>query len=156
MKLYLDCDGVLADFDGFVIDKTGMTSSNFEKQYGARAFWKEMYDLKVFENLEPMGDAEHLVEETKHLNPTILTGIPMGDWAQPQKMRWRDKYFPGIPLICCLSKEKAGYCQPGDVLIDDTPKYRHLWIRAGGTFISHYDAKSSLDTLREYTEVQSL
>ena len=150
MNLYLDCDGVLADFDKFVVDLVGLHPRQYEKEVGAKAFWKLMYESKVFANLEPMRDAHLLVDSTKHLNPTILTGTPYGNWAQQQKMEWRDKHFPGIPLICCPSRDKYKYCQPGDILIDDWQKYRHLWIRAGGIFISHYDAESSLLALEAH------
>lgn len=119
MKLYLDCDGVLADFDKFVVDKTGRHSREFEKEFGVKAFWKLMYESKVYANLKPMEDAHHLVDSVRHLNPTILTGTPQGNWAQPQKLEWRDKHFPGVPMITCLSKEKSKYCQPGDILLDD-------------------------------------
>ena len=46
--------------------------------------------------------------------------------------------FPGIPIIHCLSEDKCKYiAHPGDVLVDDRPKYRHLWEDAGGVFV-HY------------------
>ena len=37
----------------------------------------------------------------------------------------------------------------GDVLIDDRAKYRHLWEEAGGIFIHHTSASSSIEALRQ-------
>jgi hypothetical protein len=37
---------------------------------------------------------------------------------------------------------------PGDVLVDDTPTYRHLWEGAGGRFVLHRSARESLAELR--------
>ena len=34
--------------------------------------------------------------------------------------------------------------QPGDILIDDWPKYKHLWEEAGGIFILHTSAAQSI------------
>lgn len=150
MNLYLDCDGVLAKFDKFVLDLTGFHPRQYEKEVGAKRFWRHMFEVEVFANLELMPDAQHLVDSVRHLNPTILTGTPWGNWAQQQKLEWRDKHFPGIPMICCPSKEKYKHCNRGDILVDDWQKYRHLWIRAGGIFISHYDADSSLLALEAY------
>jgi uncharacterized protein YfaT (DUF1175 family) len=39
--------------------------------------------------------------------------------------------------------------KPGDILIDDFDKYRHLWIEAGGIFIHHTSAAASIRALRE-------
>lgn len=38
---------------------------------------------------------------------------------------------------------------PGDALIDDWDTHRHRWEEAGGVFIHHRDAVSSIRALRE-------
>jgi hypothetical protein len=43
---------------------------------------------------------------------------------------------------------KREHCHPGDVLVDDRVKHRHLWIEAGGVFIVHRNARSSIEKLR--------
>lgn len=153
MHLYLDCDGVLADFEGFVYQKFGTNPRAFETLVGTSEFWKQMQKCEVFRNLAPMPDAHILVEYTLPMKPVILTGTPWGNWAKEQKLEWRDKYFPELELICCPSKNKKDYCKPGDILIDDWQKYRHLWIKAGGTFISHYDAESSILALEAHLDL---
>src|SRR3954468_14436524 len=42
MQLYLDCDGVLADFDLGATELLGMPPRQFEKRRGIGAFWREI------------------------------------------------------------------------------------------------------------------
>lgn len=149
-RLYLDCDGVLADFDSGFESKFRMKSQRYEDKFGTKAFWTAIKeDLNFFGTLPLMSDAMELFNEVKHLRPIILTGCPFGEWAEHQKFKWRDKYFSGIPMITCLSKDKRLYCEPEDILIDDTVKYKSLWEDAGGLFILHTSAKESIKQLRK-------
>lgn len=147
-SIYLDGDGVLADFDKAAFELFGMKARNFEKAFGKKEFWKQIHKTgNFYRNLPLMPDALDLVAGVAHLSPTILTGCPRGDWAQPQKMAWAEEHCPGIPMITCRAADKKKYGKPGDVLIDDRPHYRHEWIKMGGIFISHYDAATSLRAL---------
>lgn len=147
-KIFLDCDGVLADFDAHAIEYFGMHPREFESRFGAGTFWmaiKKKGDF--FRSLPIMPDAHELVQGVAHLDPVILTGCPSGGWAEEQKLKWAEEHFPELSMITCRSADKRDHAEPGDVLIDDWPKHRHKWIEMGGIFISHYDAQSSLDTL---------
>ena len=95
-QLYLDCDGVLADFDK-----------------GA----------------------------------TALLGLPLGNWAADQKVRWAARHFPGTRIITTMARDKRDHAREGDVLVDDQDKHRHLWEEAGGVFIHHKSARQSLAEL---------
>ena len=96
-----------------------------------------------------MPDARELFEAVEHLGPVILTGLPLGDWAEPQKRAWGAKHFPHTSMICCLSKDKRNHMQSGDILVDDFLKYKHLWEEAGGIFVHHTSAKSSIEALKQ-------
>lgn len=150
-RLYLDCDGVLSDFDTHFIKNIGITPKQFEDQHGSKYFWQTIrHEFEAFfEELSPMEDAMHLFETVEHLRPIILTGCPKGEWSQPQKLKWADKYFPGIPMITCRSRHKNKYCKPGDVLVDDITKYKKMWEEVGGIYVHHTDAKSSIEKLKE-------
>jgi hypothetical protein len=63
-------------------------------------------------------------------------------------MAWAKEHFPGTKMITCASRDKSRHMKPGDVLVDDYLKYRHLWEAAGGVFIHHTSAKASLEALR--------
>lgn len=146
--VFLDCDGVLADFDTYAGAYFGMPPRAYEAQRGAKQFWAELEAKGDFyRNLPVMPDARELYEGVRHLDPTILTGCPRGNWAEAQKVAWAEEHFPGVPIITCRSADKRVHAKPGDVLIDDWPQHRHRWIEMGGVFISHFDAASSLAAL---------
>jgi 5'(3')-deoxyribonucleotidase len=146
--VFLDCDGVLADFDSYAETYFGMNPREYEAKVGSAQFWQELEAKGDFyRNLPVMPDARELYEGVKHLHPTILTGCPRGNWAQGQKVAWAAEHFPGVPIITCRSADKRDYAKPGDVLIDDWPQHRHRWIEAGGVFIVHHDAQTSLAAL---------
>ena len=149
-QLYLDCDGVLADFDKGAAAVFGMPSDEYERRYGLGGFWKALATAKdFFADLDPMPDAMELFAAVKHLDPVILTGLPRGSWAEPQKRQWAEKHFPGVKMITTSAVLKREHCHPGDVLVDDRMKYAHLWENAGGVFVHHQDAQSTIKTLRK-------
>lgn len=147
-RIFLDCDGVLADFDTYAEAYFGMPPRQYERQMGSNRLWAELEAKGDFyRNLPLMADARDLVAGVEHLSPTILTGCPRGNWAEKQKVAWAHEHFPGVPVITCRSADKRDHASPGDVLIDDWPQHRHRWIEMGGVFISHFDAESSLAAL---------
>lgn len=147
-QIFLDCDGVLADFDTAARDILGMCPRRFEDKYGSASFWGALESHGSFyHDLPLMSDARELYEGVKHLNPTILTGAPRGGWADRQKHKWAAKHFPGVPVIVCRSAEKSLYMEPGDIIIDDWPQYRQIWLDKGGVWINHTSAEQSLAEL---------
>lgn len=150
MQLYLDMDGVLADFDKRATQILGMIPSLYEDRYGAKAFWDELQSTPDFYNsFEPMLDMPFLIDATESLNPIVLTGVPMGEWAKPQKIEWVKRHLPGLQVIACRSKDKSNYCQPGDVIVDDRTEYRHLWKAKGGGWVHHISAYDSIKQLKQ-------
>lgn len=151
MQLFLDCDGVLANFDKAATKLFGgMKPAVFENTYGTREFWKRINTTPdFFFNLDKMPDADELVNATKHLKPIILTGRPQGKWGEEQKLRWRDKHFPDLEMIVCLSRDKIKHAKPGDVIVDDWEKHRQTWIDGGGIWVMHTSAKDSIRQLKE-------
>lgn len=147
-QIFLDCDGVLADFDRAARDLLGMCPRRFEDKYGGKAFWKEIYDHGSFyRDLPLMADARVLVDGVRHLDPVVLTGAPRGEWSQQHKREWVAEHFPGVPVIVCRSADKRDHASPGDVIIDDWPQYRPRWLEMGGVWISHVSAEQSLAEL---------
>ncbi len=146
--LFLDCDGVLADFDAGARLVLGTDIRTFEARHGKREFWRRLARTKDFyATLPEMPDARELFEAVKHLRPTILTGLPIGNWAAPQKVRWAAEHFPGVPIITCMARDKHRHMQPGDVLVDDRATHRAAWEDAGGVFVHHKTARASLQEL---------
>lgn len=149
-QLFLDCDGVLAAFDKKAIELfDGLHPAEYEAKHGSKKFWKTLYACPdLFTNLDPMEDAFELFDAVHHLRPIILTGCPHGGWAEFQKFAWRDKHFPGVPMVCTKSVNKRHFMKPGDTIVDDWDKYKHLWEEAGGNFVLHTSAKDSIEQLK--------
>ena len=156
-QLFLDCDGVLADFDSRAITLLGEHPRQAEVTLGTEAFWQTLRNQNAFfRDLPKIRDADLLYRSVAHLNPIILTGCPAGEWAEEQKLAWAQEHFPGVRMITCRSKDKRLHMSPGDILIDDYLQYRHLWLEAGGIFIHHQSAKQSLEELSKYIDLISV
>jgi hypothetical protein len=154
--LFLDCDGVLADFDAMARGVFEMPADEAQDHFGQGIFWKTIRDYRgendhgFYRSLPLMPDAMKLFNAVKHLKPTILTGCPFGNWAPPQKMAWAEEQFPGTKMITCMARDKITHLEnPGDVLVDDKTKFQPIWEKGGGIFVHHTDAESTLVKLRE-------
>jgi hypothetical protein len=151
VTLFLDLDGVLADFDKKVLEITGKKPEQLEQRF----MWPRIAKHPNFYgSLDWMPDGEDLWNQTKHLNPIILTGLPRGNWAEPQKRSWCAQYLgPDIQVITCQSKEKHLHAQsclrPNTkaLLIDDREKLQQAWEEAGGIFIHHIHTKKTIAQL---------
>jgi hypothetical protein len=149
-QIFLDCDGVLADFNRGAEKILGLPPGAFEERHGARELWRRLARADgFFDSLEPMPDAFELYEAVRRKSPIILTGLPLGRWAEPQKRRWAERRFPGVPVITTLAALKHEHRHPGDVLVDDRDKHRRLWEANGGVFVHHKSAADSIAQLRQ-------
>ena len=125
-----------------------MSLRQYEAKHGRGSFWKRLATAKNFYGtLSEMPDARRLFDGVKHLKPTILTGLPLGKWAAPQKVEWASEHFPGVPIITCMARDKYKHMQPGDVLVDDRDNHRGAYESAGVVFIHHKNAEDSLRQL---------
>ena len=148
-QLYLDCDGVLADFDKGATAVLGLPPKAYEKRHGLGRFWRQLAVAPDFYfGLPLMDDAMELFEAVRHLDPVILTGLPLGNWAAEQKVRWAAKHFPGTRIITTMARDKRDHAREGDVLVDDQLRHSALGVEAGGVFIHHRSAAQSLKELR--------
>jgi 5'(3')-deoxyribonucleotidase len=147
-RLFLDADGVLADFDLGARRLLGASPKQFIARHGRGDFWKRLARAPDFyARLPEMPDARELFDAVKHLEPTILTGLPLGSWAAPQKVEWAAEHFPGVPIITCMARDKHKHMQRGDVLVDDREKHRAEYEAAGIVFVHHKNAEDSLRQL---------
>ena len=147
MRLFLDLDGVLADFDRGVHAVTGARPEALP----LKTMWAALAKAPAFfETLELMHDAEALWRFCAPHRPTILTGLPLGAWAPDQKRRWVARVLGvHVPIITCMSRDKPRWSGPGHVLVDDRASAREGWERKGGRFVHHVSAEQSIARLRE-------
>jgi len=154
-QLYLDCDGVLADFEKGATAVLGLHPGAYEKRHGIGRFWQKLASAPDFYfGLPLMPDAMALFEAVRHLDPIILTGLPRGNWAADQKVRWAAQYFPGTRIITTMARDKRDHAMEGDVLVDDQLRHRHLWEEVGGIFVHHRSAHETLAELAQYFPVE--
>lgn len=148
-NLFLDCDGVLADFDsGARAVLGGLSPKQFEVRHSKREFWRRLANTKDFyAQLPLLPDAKELFDAVKHLHPTILTGLPLGTWAAPQKVAWAEEHFPRTPIITCMARDKYRHMKGADILVDDRENHRDKWEAAGGIFVHHKSARESIQRL---------
>ena len=146
MRLFLDLDGVLADFDRGVQAVTGARPEALP----LKTMWAALARAPAFfETLELMQDAEALWRFCAPHHPTILTGLPLGAWAPAQKRRWVARVLGAhVPVITCMSRDKPRWSGPGHVLVDDRAPAREGWERKGGRFVHHVSAARSIALLR--------
>ena len=159
--IFCDCDGVLADFDKGVLDVSGKPMAFWEQSDKLSTIWNALASLEhegegFYEFIDLMPDAIQLWNHIKRMKPIVLTGIPRGTWAAPQKRNWVAEHFgTHVPVITCMSWEKAENAMEylgqdhlqGCTLIDDRISAKAPWEKHGGTFVHHTSAASSIQEL---------
>jgi hypothetical protein len=146
MQIFVDMDGVLADFDAHYEALFGMRPDKTADDVDWRAV-REAGDFYL--HIPPMPDLPILWGFLEPLSPIVLTGVPRSVAEAPaNKLAWSARHLGAeVEVRCCLSREKALHARPGDVLIDDWEKYRHLWEAAGGRWITHVSAEATVSEL---------
>jgi len=152
ITLYLDMDGVLADFN------KSYTRLKTHAPDGKR-FRAAVMEHKIFETLDFMPDTQELLNHVGKLHGIhieILTSLgtfePLqGEEAKMQKLRWlNDKNIPYKANFVRSKEEKSKYATPTSILIDDSVGCISPFIAKGGHGILHTNASetnSILDSL---------
>jgi len=158
-KLFLDLDGVLVDFDAGIIDILGRPPDGGPrgKPIPPGLMWSSAARAESFyEHLNWMPDGRQLWEFAKALSPIILSGLPRGSWAAPQKRAWCERELgPLVPVELCMSREKPERAEAltpvgvRPVLVDDRESLAEPFERAGGIFLLHRTAAESIERLKD-------
>ena len=148
IQVFLDLDGVFADFDARVIRLTGRHPG----ELGRNDLWKAVNrDKRFFAELELIEGCMLLWEATRDMEPIFLTGAPSSQVFQEQKREWVARVFgPEFAVHVVPKKLKQEFSGPGRVLIDDTPANIEQWEARGGHGILHTgDHASTVKALQE-------
>jgi len=157
-RIFLDMDGVLADFlkgveqpeyigHPLTNDDAGHTEYDLRKE--------ELTNKRLFANLPPMVDMYDLLAYVKHCEVPweILTaaGTVNRELVVYDKNEWIKRYVdPSVVVTCTYGgSQKAAFAKEGFVLIDDRPKNIQCWEDAGGIGILHTNAKDTITKLKE-------
>jgi hypothetical protein len=91
-KIYLDMDGVVADFDKRFTDLAGMGPREFEEEYGKNAFWDFIDEgdnkLVFWIGIPPMSDAKQLVDFVSNYDYEMLTAPSLKKQSVMGKGLW--------------------------------------------------------------------
>jgi 5'-nucleotidase len=138
-RLYLDLDGVMADFDAFFPALFQVSHRDLLDQ--------EMWDRinahpSFFEDMPACPGALDFYARIASYEPIVLTACPRTNYASAarQKRNWVRKHLGAHVTVLPVM---GGYNKPlfmharGDVLIDDWRKNCEAWGQAGGLAIHH-------------------
>lgn len=157
MKIYVDMDGVLVDFNKQA-DSIGFPSHRLDTDSALRSrFWHNIgkmgrHGFDFWRIMDPMPDAHVLWNYIKNLDTEILSATGHVGNADAEKRDWVVAHLSPIPKVNLVRKsaEKAHFAAPDHVLIDDRDKSIGPWIAAGGIGILHV---SAIDTIRRLKEL---
>lgn len=149
ITLYLDMDGVLADFNKEY-------SKHDIQKVDRKRFRSAVLEHNIFEKLDFMSDAQELLNHVSHLknvNIEILTSVGthdpfQGNAAKQQKLIWLEKHnIPYKANFVRNKTEKSLYATPTSILIDDSPGCISPFIEKGGHGILHHKASETIRIL---------
>jgi len=158
ITLYIDMDGVTADFDEFAQRTLGLSGEGPAAGIYPDDKWQQLAkEQRMYRDLKKTPYADELVRQcvkfclARDYNYGFLTAVPKGNdvkWAFYDKVEWAQKHFPGIPVFFGpFSKDKHQHCKPGDILIDDRASNIEEWAAAGGIAIFHKNLETTLAEL---------
>jgi hypothetical protein len=142
ITLYLDMDGVVANFDKAYREYDPLKEDR-------KKFKSAVMTGKIFEDLEPMPNANVLLSHVSNLRDVkieMLTSmgtydVSQGAEAKRQKLFWLRKHNIKYKANFVRSKqEKANYATQESILIDDSVGCVEPFTRAGGHGILHNDS----------------
>jgi 5'(3')-deoxyribonucleotidase len=162
--LYLDMDGVQADFFGAWSKRSGVehwkSIADKEKEINelAHSDPKEVY--KFFRDLDPLSGGMKVIQwiRKNKIPYTVLSAPLRGPYSQASikaKRDWLDEFHPGSSSNAIFTQNKAKHAMEGgipNVLVDDYGKYLNAWAAAGGIAVKHEDQYEDPDTAQHTIE----
>lgn len=155
--IFLDMDGVVADFNGYAKELVGYTAPG--KRYPEEDWDKIKANPRLYREIPVIEGSEYFVERVRQLANEndmplkFLSAVPRQNdvgWVFWDKIEWVKTYFPGIPLwFGPYSRDKHVHCVNRDILIDDREDNIQDWTTAGGIGILHTDFITSIQELEE-------
>ena len=157
--IYLDMDGVVADFDKRFEDLSGMIPQSYVNKYGLDKFWDlidEKHKVAFWRGIELMPGANKLVNFVSQYPYEMLTAPSVKKQSVIGKSLWvKDKVgtlYPSKPKVTYRPAKLKHTVKPNltkyDILIDDKKSTIERWNNAGGTAIFYVNANQVIDELK--------
>lgn len=156
-KIYLDMDGVIADFDNRFKSLYKMEPREADDRKEFYKFFDEFIATKQFQTLDMMPDAQLLLNYLSKLSiPTEILSSTSSEKRdadiRAQKLMWLQTHNIGFKVNLVPGKRfKKDFSNPNSLLIDDTSVNIDQWRREGGIGILHTDALTTIGILKMYT-----
>ena len=154
--IYLDMDGVIADFVKRYKEMYGMEPREAEKHKKFDHYFNEFIESDQFATLDLMPGAMQGIEFLRKASvPTQILSSTANearyDAISKQKMIWlQSKGITFNPLFVPGKRHKWKHATPDSIIIDDTESVIDDWRKAGGIGILHKDWPTTLAILRLY------
>lgn len=160
-KIYLDMDGVLADFNRGVKELCGMEPLDQQTATDEETdrLWEAISQVDhYYDRLEQLpGAADLLLTLIRKYGDRceVLTAIPKPKRnvknANTDKKKWMERHFGSdIKVNIVFRAEKKNFCTGEDsILIDDYQANIDEWVSYGGTGILFTDAATVMQRLKE-------
>ena len=155
-KIYLDMDGVIADFNKRYKELYKIYPSEADDYKVFDGFFAQFIAERQFAKLDLMPDAMVLINYLRSLNvPTEILSSTSSERRdaeiRAQKMEWLKKHnIEFHPILVPGKRHKKDYSNANSLLIDDTSVNVDQWRREGGVGILHTDAHTTINILKMY------
>lgn len=155
--IYLDMDGVIADFYKRYFERYRLAPRDAEKKKEFNKYFDEFIETKQFETLDLMpGAMDGLIFLRKHLTvPTQILSSTANearyDEISKQKKIWLNTHnITFTPNFVPGKRFKYKFAAPDHIIIDDTESVIEDWKKAGGIGILHKYWPTTLAILKLY------
>ena len=152
-QIFLDQDGVLADFESGLTKALGYKVDLKDKKDVYDAEKRKLTAQRLFRNLDPLPDAWKLVDYCMNsgIHTEILTaaGTVNRTLVIQDKIAWIRRHIHPHWIIIPTFKgsQKAAFAHKKAVLIDDRQRNIDTWVEAGGIGILHKTADDTIEQL---------
>jgi len=146
LSIYVDMDGVLADFDQYFFDYYG----KFFRDYEEEEAWDCLKKIPDFWlDLPPMPGMKELWSYLKSTEASVMLLTSPGSHdeirARLQKRIWVNKTLGSdVPIIFKAAKYKHRLADKDAILIDDMERNINQWVEAGGSGIQHVSTENTI------------
>lgn len=152
-KIYVDMDGVIADFEKRYVERYGHISEDVRRST-FRSNFSDFIETEQFATLEMMPDGRKLITALDEIDipKEILSSTAYDEvyetismqksrWLTTHNIAWPRNFVPG-------KRHKYKWATRNSLIIDDTWSVIDDWRKAGGIGIHHKNAEQTLTELK--------
>lgn len=161
-KIYLDMDGVVADFEGRYFDMFGKSPNDARDAKEFSPNWTKFIMSEQFKTLDWWPGAHDLLEFIEQVNAlgvevemlTSSGGRKYHEEVAAQKVYWLcERGIPYFANVVAGRKLKSNYASPETILVDDTEDVIEAFNKAGGHGILHKDVGKTVEKIKSLLDI---